>query len=215
MRVSEDRYTRDLRRLNLAQRLIRHEVRTQWICAWTGLSDDRVRNLFRSYHRASGEVTRHRGPSPTRLQAFLRSPALRSEASAIGGLACTLGVVPPKGSSNVRRERSTVEAGERLCEVFELYRHIAPQSDFTMDQFFVLMEALGDGEDLAIGHCRNCHGALLIDPLGASRRLCTACKEDSVRKSVDAGGVTQPRSDAAASLTCDEESPVVYQQSLF
>ena len=70
MRISEDRYSRDLRRINLAQRLIRHEVRTQWICAWTGLSDDRVRNLFRSYDKSSGRVQRHSGPSPTRIASF-------------------------------------------------------------------------------------------------------------------------------------------------
>jgi hypothetical protein len=215
MRVSEDRYSRDLRRLNLAQRLIRHEVRTQWICAWTGLSDDRVRNLFRSYDKTSGDVRRHRGPSPTRLAAFLRSPTLRTEASAIGGLACAFGAVLPNPAPNARRDRPGVEAGERLCRVFELYRQIVPQSHFTMDQFIRLMIALTEGEDLEIGHCRNCHGALLLDRLGASRRLCLACKQDLVRHAVDRGEVTQPRSDEAASLANDEESPVVYQQPLF
>ena len=215
MRVSEDRYSRDLRRLNLAQRLIRHEVRTQWICAWTGLSDDRVRNLFRSYDKTSGNVRRHRGPSPTRLASFLRSPTLRSEASAIGGLACAFGAILLTPASNARRDRPGVEAGERLCHVFELYRQIVPQSHFTMDQFIRLMIALNEGEDLEIGHCRNCHGALLLDRLGASRRLCLACRQDSVRQRADADDVTQLRSDATASLTRDEESAVVYQQPLF
>src|SRR5258708_20882065 len=103
MRVPEDRYTRDLRRINLAQRLIQHETRTQSICAWTGLSDERVRNLCRSYGGGSMALQRHRGPSPTRLATFLRSPTLRSEASAIGGLACVLGVIPPRPVPDPRK----------------------------------------------------------------------------------------------------------------
>lgn len=217
MRISEDRYARDLRRLNLAQRLIRHEVRTQWICAWTGLSDDRVRNLFRSYHREAGEVIRHRGPSPTRLQSFLRSPALRTEASAIGGLAHALGALPPNSASNGRRERPALEAGERLCEVFELYRDIVPHSDFTMDQFFALVEALAAGEDLQIGHCGNCHGALLVDPLGASRRLCLACRQDALNEVINARGrPSKSRDDEnPATQAPDEDSLTALQQPLF
>ncbi len=76
MRVSEDRYTKDLRRLNLARRLIQHEVRSHWICAWTSFTDERVRRLFRAYYRAEGIVRRPRGPSPTRVATFWRSPAL-------------------------------------------------------------------------------------------------------------------------------------------
>ncbi len=49
MRVSDDRYTRDRQRLDLALRLIRHEARTFTIRQFTGLSDDRIRKLYRSY----------------------------------------------------------------------------------------------------------------------------------------------------------------------
>jgi hypothetical protein len=45
MRVSDDRYTRDRQRLDLALRLIRHEARTFTIREWTGLSDDRIRKV--------------------------------------------------------------------------------------------------------------------------------------------------------------------------
>jgi hypothetical protein len=49
MRVSDDRYTRDRQRLDLALRLIRHEARTFTIRQWTGLSDDRIRKLWICY----------------------------------------------------------------------------------------------------------------------------------------------------------------------
>jgi hypothetical protein len=43
MRITDDRYTRDRLRLDLALRLIRHEARTRTIRSWTGLTDDRIR----------------------------------------------------------------------------------------------------------------------------------------------------------------------------
>ena len=76
MRISEDRYTRDLRRLHLARRLIQYEVRTRWICACTGLSGNRVRNLFHSYQESLGSARRRRGPSRRQVSSFLTSPTL-------------------------------------------------------------------------------------------------------------------------------------------
>lgn len=182
MRVSEDRYARDLRSLNLAHRMIGHEVRTQWIRAWTGLSANRIRNLFRSYDKACHRVIRHRGPSPTQLAAFVQSPPLRAEASAIGGLACALGAIPACTKSHSRRDGTQLEAHERLVDVFDLFHQLAPQSRFRMDQFIPLVTALAAGEELQLAHCSSCHSALLIDPLGTDRRLCLACEEDSLKK---------------------------------
>ena len=54
MRVSDDRYARDRQKLDLAVRLIRHEARTHTIRQWTGLSDDRIRKLYRSYVSSGG-----------------------------------------------------------------------------------------------------------------------------------------------------------------
>jgi hypothetical protein len=76
MRVSDDRYTRDRERLDLALRLIRHEARTFTIRQWTGLSDDRIRKLYRSYvlESDSSTVMRHRGKSPRQTAFFFRNP---------------------------------------------------------------------------------------------------------------------------------------------
>jgi hypothetical protein len=214
MRISEDRYSRDLRRLNLAERLIRHEVRTQWICAWTGLSHHRVRNLYRSYDKSLGVVPRHRGPSPNRLATYLRSPALRAEASAIGGLARVFGVVPPKPTPNAWRDRANVEAGERLCAVFELFRQIVPQSRFTMDQFIRLAMALIQEGELEIGHCSSCHGALLLECSVATRRLCLACQQDFLSFSRQGRG-QPPETQGVAPLSEAPDMAESYQQPLF
>jgi hypothetical protein len=214
VRVSEDRYTKDLRRLNLAQRLIQLEVRTQWICAWTGFSEVRVRNLFHAYHREQGFVRRHRGPAPTRVSGFLRSPALRAEASAIGGIARVLDVVPPSPAPGARLDCLGLERAERLCRVFELYRQVAPQSRFTMDQLIRLVMALTEGEGFEIGHCRNCHGALLFDRLGDHRRVCPVCREDSRTREAEAAR-TEPRGDGSSTFSPAGESAESRQQSLF
>ena len=43
MRITDDRYTRDRLRLDLALRLVRHEARTRTIKSWTGLTDELTR----------------------------------------------------------------------------------------------------------------------------------------------------------------------------
>ena len=77
MRISDDRYSRDRLRLDLALRFIHHEARTHTIRAWTGLTDDRIRKLYRTYlYEAGGaKVARHRGKSPRQAAFFTRSLA--------------------------------------------------------------------------------------------------------------------------------------------
>jgi hypothetical protein len=215
MRISEDRYSRDLRRIHLAQRMIRHEARTQWIRAWTGLSGERVRNLFHSYEESLEGARRRRGPSPRRIASYLRSPALRAEASAAGGLACVLGVVPESPIRNAKKTLPSVESGERLCHAYELYRQIVPEARLTMDQLIILVIALSEQEDLEIAHCRNCNGALLVDRLGASRRLCLACRQVAGQPSVNAAIHLEGIADASSEDSDDPEPPAAYQQPLF
>ena len=78
MRISDDRYSRERLRMELALRFLKHEARTQTIRAWTGLSDDRIRKLYRSYlSQARRYLPRHRGKSPQQVSYFTRSQRLR------------------------------------------------------------------------------------------------------------------------------------------
>jgi hypothetical protein len=62
MRISDDRYTRDRLRLDLALRFMRHEARTHTIRKWTGLTDDRIRKLYKAYLTLTpAGLSRHRG----------------------------------------------------------------------------------------------------------------------------------------------------------
>jgi hypothetical protein len=217
MRVSEDRYARDLRRINLARRFIFHEVRTQSICEWTGLSDKRVRNLCRSYGTGGGPVKRHRGPSPSRLATFLRSPTLCSEASAIAGVARVVGVIPPHPVPNARKTLPGVDLGERLCHVFEIFRWLVPVSQLSMDQFILLALSLAQGDELEVGHCDHCRAALLHDLLGGSVRRCLWCSKPSPQltagRSPDMVGSKSVQCETAENAVSDEAE--VYQRSLF
>jgi hypothetical protein len=80
MRISDDRYSREGLSLDLALRFLRHEARTQTIPTWTGLTDDRVRKLYRSYMtRARRYVPRHRGKSSHQVAYFARSIRVKQE----------------------------------------------------------------------------------------------------------------------------------------
>ena len=172
MRVSEDRYSRDLRRLELAHRLIGHEVRTQWICAMTGLTDERVRNLLHSY--GLGSVQRHRGSPPTCCTVFFRM-ANHPEASALGALARLWNLVPATPIRDARKTLPGLEWGEGLCEAFEFYHAVVPRGVLSVNQFILLVFALAEGR-LVVAHCAQCQASILIDPLAAQRLRCRMCE---------------------------------------
>lgn len=211
MRVSESRYNRDLRRINLAQRMIKHEVRTQWICAWAGISDERVRNLVKSYDQNRAGAARHRGPCPKAFTPLVRTSAMRSEASGLGGLACALNLIPPAPIQNARKVLPGVELGERLISAFELYKTILPSARLKMDQFILLVLRLAEGE-LEVGHCNRCHAAVLLDPLSSARRLCEVCKRLASGQAADAEAHAIPGVDSEGRPSTSSRSA---QQDLF
>src|SRR5215469_9090097 len=95
MRISDDRYSRERARMELALRFLRHEARTQTIRAWTGLSDDRIRKLYRSYmSHVRRELPRHRGKSPHQIAYFTRSLRLQEETAVLASVLSLLGLVP-------------------------------------------------------------------------------------------------------------------------
>ena len=107
MRITDDRYTRDRLRLDLALRLIGHEARTRTIRSWTGLTDDRIRKLYRSYVADAGrrDVRRHRGKSPRQSAFFMRNAGVRREAAGLATLMCILGLLAARGRKRAGRPR--------------------------------------------------------------------------------------------------------------
>lgn len=192
MRVSDERYSRDVRRHELALCLIRHEVRTHTIRIWTGLSDERIRTLCRSYGNGSG-ARRHRGPAPQTLETIMQSTALRTEAAAIGGLCSALGLIP-SSAINLTSTRSgaSLAYAERLCFAFELYKYIVPDSQLSLEQVILLVTVLARRAEIALDHCISCEAVILIDRLARQRRLCTHCRREPHHREGPVGrGATQ------------------------
>lgn len=212
MRVSEDRYARDLRRIQLAHRLIRHEVRTYWVCAFTQQTIDRVRNLLSSYGDDLKGLQRHRG-SPPHSYSKLLTPALHSEASALAGIVLVWRLIPEEPVANARERLPCVELGEALCKAFELFSHIVPGCAMTMDRLILLTLALAERQ-LTLGHCRECHAAILLDPLDLPREFCLWCQKERPphRADRDAESDSRVRSDEAAEASKRWKDA---QQSLF
>lgn len=115
MRISDDRYSRDRLRFDLALRFIRLEARTQTIRTWTGLTDDRIRKLYRSYVRSSAgaSVRRHRGKSPRQAAFFTRSPRLQQESATFASICTLLGVVPARTAARTTARTTAGAAAGR------------------------------------------------------------------------------------------------------
>lgn len=150
MRITDHRYTRDLRRCHLALKLVSFEARTHTICTWTGLSDERVRNLCHSYAKAEHSLKRHRGPSPNRPGIFLRTMRMRNEGAALGGLFRMLEVLPVTPMRKARKELPTLAQGERLCSAYELYRYIIPNTLISIEHAVMLAIALAQASELLL-----------------------------------------------------------------
>src|SRR5688500_8817581 len=163
MRISDDRYSRDRLRLDLALRFIHHEARTHTIRAWTGLTDDRIRKLYRTYlHEAGGGgVTRHRGKSPRQAAFFTRSLRMRREAAVVASVGSLFGLITPRAgrASAIVVGRSTqaapdVARGALLCEAFEAYRALMGDTQISFEHAVYLVGALHTGDELRVAHCR-------------------------------------------------------------
>jgi hypothetical protein len=177
MRVSNKCYSRDLRSIELARRMLRLEARTETICDWTGLTGDRVRNLSRVLARegVSCCASRQRGPSPRKFSALMESPCLRKEAPAIAGLCRVFDVIPAEPRPDARTTLPGVVRGERLCDALELFRQIIPGARITLEKLVLLVFTVAAGDTWTLEFCAGCQATILIDRLELSRRLCSCC----------------------------------------
>jgi hypothetical protein len=192
MRISDDRYSRERARMELALRFLWHEARTQTIRAWTGLSDDRIRKLYRSYmSQARRQLPRHRGKSPHQVAYFTRSLRLQEETALLASMLSLLGVVPagaapagaPAGSPTLNRDASTAGAatlpgvarGELLCQAFEAFRLLLPAAQISFEHAVFLATALARGDQLRLGDCSGCGSLMVTERFRLRSALCSHC----------------------------------------
>jgi hypothetical protein len=183
MRVSDDRYNRDRLRYDLALRLIRHEARTHTIRQWTGLTDDRIRKLYRSYclHGAATAVTRHRGKSPRQAAFFFRSPELRFHAANLASLYVLYGLLRATSHGVESGYRlGSLESGALLCGGYEAYRELHSPAAISFEHAWFLLLALGRHDEIALKRCAECGGLRVHDVLAKRGSDCLTCLPGNV-----------------------------------
>src|SRR5882672_9012727 len=156
MRISDDRYSRDRLRLDLALRFIHHEARTHTIRAWTGLTDDRIRKLYRTYlHESDGSgVPRHRGKSPRQAAFFTRTQRMKREAAVFASVSSLFGLITRETITVNRAAQAVpnVTRGALLCEAFEAYRALVIEPQISFEHAVYLLGALQAGDELRVTH---------------------------------------------------------------
>ena len=179
MRISDNRYSRDRFRLDLAFRFIRHEARTQTIRAWTGLSDDRIRKLTRSYLSEPGvAVSRPRGKSPQQCTFFTRSARHKEESSLLASLCSLLGALPRTGAAANQQALSTLSRGELICQAFEVYRDLVAEPHISFEHLVFLVSALAEGQELTLASCEDCGALTVGERISFKARQCLQCTTD-------------------------------------
>ncbi|MBS0367387.1 MAG: hypothetical protein JSR67_16355 [Proteobacteria bacterium] len=188
MRICDDRYHRERLRMELALRFLRHEARTQTIRAWTGLSDDRIRKLYRSYlDHARRYLPRHRGKSPHQVTYFSRSLRLQDETATLASVLSLLGVLPGPAAAGGTAVQSapTPQAcpdaapalgrGELLCQAFEVYRALLPAAQISFEHAVFLASALTRADQLRLSDCERCGALMVTERLSLRRAQCHHC----------------------------------------
>jgi hypothetical protein len=178
MRVSDDRYSRDRQKFDLALRLIRHEARTFTIRQWTGLSDDRIRKLYRSYvmqDDARG-VQRHRGKSPRQAAFFFRNPELNFQAAQLASLFIMYGLMGCNERGVEPRYRvGSLESGALLCRAYEAYSEMHAPANISFEHAWFLLLALARRDEVGIARCAVCGGMRVRDLLAKHKFACGNC----------------------------------------
>lgn len=179
MRISDDRYSRDRLRLDLALRFIRHEARTHTIRSWTGLTEDRIRKLYRSYLLSHGgeRIHRHRGKSPRQAGFFLRSPRMQLETAVLASVFCLFGVVPAGARPDTPRALPSVFRGDLLCQAFEAYRSLVPNPRISFEHAVFLVAALIAADELTLRSCVRCKALTVTDRFSLSPASCRVCAD--------------------------------------
>jgi hypothetical protein len=175
MRISDDRYSRDRLRLDLALRFLNHGARTHTIRAWTLLSDDRIRKLYRSYVRAADGPPRHRGKSQQQVSFFLRGRRTQHETGILASFFSLLGVVPTTRLTDATHTLPSLVRGERICQAFELFTAIFPAAHISFEHAIFLVMALTRGNEIHYGRCADCTALVVVDRLTLRETRCLLC----------------------------------------
>ncbi|MEY2624611.1 MAG: hypothetical protein EBT64_03335 [Gammaproteobacteria bacterium] len=188
MHVTDERYKRDRLRLELALRLIRHEARTHTIRHWTGLSDDRVRKLYRSYIKPGAGVRRHRGKSPAQVSYFLRATTVGAEAHALASILLLFGAINDQPDPASLKKIPTIARGRLLCDSYEAYRRVSPRPRIDFEHAAFLAKALTLGDEIRLRFCAACQALNIVETVTLRDPSCRACEAPMPEKPTGSRG---------------------------
>jgi hypothetical protein len=178
MHDGNDRYRDERQRHDLALRMIRHEARTCTIRACTGLTDDRIRRLYKTYatHIGSSPIRRRRGKSPRRAAFFVRNTRAQFESSLLASSFSAFGLL------HLNRAAGPVEFGRLFCDAFETHRQLLRTADISFEHAWFLLQLLTRNSELHSVRCRHCDSQYLRDRINICRSDCPICKLKRARK---------------------------------
>jgi len=181
MRISDHRYNRDRLRFDLAIRMMRHHARTSTIRAWTALSEDRIRKLYKAYllQRPSGAQVRRRGKAPRQAVYFLQTAALCFEATTLAALLHAARLVPladeparpllPEGAALI-----TLDRAQRFCAAYETYIRLCPAGRLSFEHAWFLATSLVLRDGIQLIRCTLC-GRLYLAEAGCQMAPSCGC----------------------------------------
>lgn len=176
MHISNDLYFRDRQRHDLALRMIRHEARTCTIRSCTGLTDDRIRRLYKTFTRNHShiDVRRRRGKSPRQVAFFTRNIHMQFEASFLNSVFAAFGLL--HAASVAASDDASIEYGELFCDAYEMHRQLLHTTRITFEHAWFLLQLLSRGGTLKNARCRHCSSRYLRDGMNATRISCPFCE---------------------------------------
>lgn len=190
MRFTDDRYSAERSQFELALRMIRHEARTRTIRECTGLSDDRIRKLYGTYFRDSGQsdVRRRRGKSPRAVTRFVKNPDNQLQATTLVALFCSglLLRIDPHNNIAPCWPRPDVEFGHRVCRAYETYLCLHDNARLSFEWAWNLLHSISHNDELYLASCAGCSARYVQDAYALDLKTCPACE-------IEARRMRQPR----------------------
>jgi hypothetical protein len=181
VRVSDARYGRDVRRYELAWKLVRLDVRTRTIKEWTGLSGYRIRTFYRGYAAGDPDISGSplRGVPPTQVQFFWKSGQLKCEAAVLAGFLRVFHALPTSTANVDPNSLPSVPRGERLVRAYEEFLSLVPDTEITLEHAILLLTELVRGEQMELGRCSTCQVLILVDRLSVAAKECAYCAHEA------------------------------------
>jgi len=176
VRISDERYSRDLRRIELARRMLALQARTRTVARWTGMTMSRIRAMYHAYDVVdTPRRVPRRGITPFCVNLFWKSAVVRCEAAILAGFLRQFQVWTEETGDAAVDRLPSLTRGERLCGALEEFRGLRPDSELTLEHGMTLLTQLVRGVEIELLRCPQCEGLMLRDRLTVGKILCAFC----------------------------------------